>query len=162
MIKINTKILASKKGSTIIELLISLMIVGLITIAVAVAATQSIKNTGEARFKQAATVLAQEVIEKSRGEKNRMGFPNFRDAVGSNTYCFDSMPSDFDSLPGIGSCSGSEDIERAGGSFFRNVRFSYDPSSETVQITVAVSWNDSGNTRTVELVHELVKPSQGY
>lgn len=157
------KKIRSETGSTIIELLISLMIVGLIVTAVAVAGTYSIKNTGEARFKQAATVLAQEVIEKSRAEKNRLGFLSFGSAVGTNTYCFDEVPELFDPMPTSGVCGTGEVVSIAGSDFTREVIFVAIGSPVTaVEIKVTVSWIDAEKTRSVELIQEFLKPNQGY
>jgi len=159
----------TKAGSTIIELLISLMIAGLIVTAVAVAGTYSIKNTGEARFKQAATVLAQEVIEKSRAEKTRLGFVSFGNAVGTNIYCFDEVPEFFDPdagptgsppMPSEGICGTGNVVNIAGSDFIREVSFTV--SATVIEVDVNVSWDDSGNTRSVQLVQEFLKPNQGY
>jgi prepilin-type N-terminal cleavage/methylation domain-containing protein len=158
-----------QRGSTIIELLISLAIVGLIVTAVAVAGTYSIKNTGEARFKQAATSLAQEVIEKSRIEKNRLGFISFGLAVGTDTYCFDEVPEFFDPdagptgtppMPSSGVCGTGDVVSMAGSEFTREVVFT--TGASIIEVEVNVSWNDGGNIRSVQLIQEFVEPNQDY
>ncbi len=150
-------------GSTIIELLISLMIVGLVVTAVASASTYSIKNTGEARFRQTAATLAQEAIEKSRNEKARLGFASFGSAVGSRTYCFDTIPASFDAtppMPSQGTCGTGETISLAGSEFTREVAFTTTPTIVTVEVNV--SWSDSGNIRNVQLIQEFYQASQNY
>jgi len=143
-----------QKGSTIIELLIALMVVGLVVTAVAAAGTYSIKNTGEARFRQVATTLGQEVIEKSKNEKSRLGFINFINVVGDNTYCFDTVPADFEtSLPASGTCASDDVVSLAGSDFIREVVFT--TSVTEVNVEVNISWDDSGSPRTVQLVQTL-------
>ncbi|MBP7740742.1 hypothetical protein KA089_00995 [Candidatus Woesebacteria bacterium] len=143
-----------QQGSTIIELLISLMVVGLVVTAVAAASTYSIKNTGEARFRQVATTLGQEVIEKSRNEKSRLGFINFSNLVGDNAYCFDTVPADFQtSLPTAGLCGSTEVVSVAGSDFTREVTFT--STATEVVVEVDISWDDSGSPRTVQLVQTL-------
>jgi len=163
------KLIKNQNGSTIIELLISLMVVGLVVTAVAVASTYSIKNTGEARFRQAASTLAQEVVEKSRSEKTRLGFVSFNSAVGSNTYCFDTIPAAFDnsdpdddySMPAPGACSTGETISLAGSEFTREVSFSTTPGT-VITATVNVSWSDSGNIRNIQIIQEFYPANYSY
>lgn len=157
MNKMNKKL----NGSTIIELLISLMVVGLIVTAVAVSATYSIKNTGEARFKQVATTLGQEAIEKTINEKKRLGFISFSSAVGSNTYCFDTIPTAFDATPPMpvaGICDTNDVVSLAGTDFTREISFS--TSATVVSAEVNVSWNDSGNIKNIELIQEFSAANQ--
>jgi len=141
----------NQRGSTIIELLIALMVVGLVVTAIVASGSYSIKNTGEARFKQVATTLAQEVIEKSRAEKNRLGFVNFKNIVGTNTYCFNTIPATFDSLT-AGNCGAS--FSSTGASFTREVSFS-NPESTIIEVEATVSWNDADDTRSVVLTQEF-------
>ena len=83
-------------GSTLIELIIAVMVVGLVITAVANTATHSVKNSGEARYKQVATALGQEAIEFIRGEKNRLGLINLKNNLITADYCFSSIPSDLE------------------------------------------------------------------
>lgn len=163
----------NKKGSTIIELLISLVIVGLVVTAVATSATYSIKNTGEAKNRQFATSLAQQVVEKSRVEKNSMGFPNFKNAVGANTYCFDTIPSDFTPASlatlTLNGCNVGEVVAAGGIDFTRYATFSPldtdsppDLEIDTIEIEVFVEWTESGDTRSVQVTNQLVKPSLSH
>ena len=156
----------NQTGSTIIELLISLLIVGLVVTAVAAAGTYSIKNTGEARFRQAAAGLGQEVIEKSRSEKTRLGFLSFTEAVGTNIYCFDLIPASFDDptgtppMPSSGNCGTGDVVSIAGADFIREVTFT--SAATTVTVEVNVSWNDSGNMRNVQLIQEFSDANQNF
>jgi prepilin-type N-terminal cleavage/methylation domain-containing protein len=151
------------RGSTLIELIIAVMVVGLILTAVANAVTHSVKNTGEARFKQVATVLAQEIMENVRSEKNRVGMINLKNALISESYCFPAVPGGFNSTPPIGECNDEQGIEMAGTEFFRNayvvnsgVGISNDPNDPySMTVTVVVSWYDSANLKSVELIQEF-------
>lgn len=148
----------NKKGSTIIELLISLVIVGLVVTAVAASATYSIKNTGEAKYRQFAANLAQQVVESARVEKNDIGFPNFKNLVGTGSFCFDTI--NFSSMSAA-PCGVTEVISAGGIDFTRWVVFS-NPDADTIQIEVNVEWDDSGNSRSVQVINQLVKPSLGH
>ncbi|MBU0974750.1 type II secretion system GspH family protein [Patescibacteria group bacterium] len=152
----------NQNGSTIIELLISLMVVGLVVTAIAVASTYSIKNTGEARFRQVASTLAQEVLEKSRNEKTRLGFASFSNAVGSNTYCFNTIPNTFAPLmPAPANCGPGDIVSLAGAEFTREVIF-VTTASVVVTVEVNVSWSDSGNLRNVQLIQEFYPANQSF
>lgn len=150
------KIEKSQTGSTIIELIFAVMIVGLIITAVANAVTHSIKNTGEARFKQVATTLGQEVMEYIRQEKNRVGIINLDTPLPGGDYCFVDVTS-----PIAGQCTNLDVISMAGADFQREVSIVYsgnktpitDPYRMTV--TVVVSWTDGATVREVELIQEF-------
>lgn len=146
-------------GSSLIELIISVMVVGLVVTAVAAASSYSIKNTGEARYKQVATTLGQEVIELMRSEKHRLGYINFDNAFSSSDYCFISpVITDFGddnaTLNSIsGDCDVNETIVIAGGTFTRQAAVTH--PSEITRVVVTVSWDDGDDTRSVELIQEF-------
>lgn len=151
----------AQRGSTIIELLIAVMIVGLIITAVANAVTYSIKNTGESRYRQVATILGQQVMEHLRGQKNEMGLINLSNSLSQTTYCYNNIDT-----PTSGACGASQFINMAGTNFQRNVtvgkggsgtRTPFDPYY--VNLVVTVSWTDGTETRQVELVQEFRQDS---
>ncbi len=145
-----------EKGSTMIELLIALMVVGLVVTAITLAGTYSIKNTSQARYKQVATALAQEVVEKSRSEENRLGFSAFVSLVGSNTFCFDSLPDNYSTdLPSVGGCASNDTISLAGTDFIREVSFASDNS--TIEVEITVFWQDGESTKQIIQKQQLVK-----
>ena len=148
----------NNRGSTIIELLIAVMVVGLIVTAVANAVTFSIKNTGESRYRQVATILGQQVIEFVRGERNRKGLLNLKNTLVSGTYCFKTIPANLDTTPTPGQCSESlaDYIPMAGTNFLREVTVSVGGAPEySMLVTTTVSWADGIETRQVELIQEF-------
>lgn len=159
----------AQRGSTIIELLIAVMVVGLIVTAVASAVTYSIKNTGESRYRQVSTILGQQVVEFVRGEKNRLGITNlgiFNTTGITRDYCFSTLPSDLDTEPTQGQCTQSNVINMAGTNFTRDVsitsggagtRTPFDPYY--LNIVVTVSWTDGTEIRQIELVQEFKQDS---
>ncbi len=148
----------NSRGSTIIELLIAVMVVGLIVTAVANAVTFSIKNTGESRYRQVATILGQQVIEFVRGERNRKGLLNLKNTLVSGTYCFKTIPANLDTTPTPGQCGEnlSDYIPMAGTNFLREVTVSVGGAPEySMLVTTTVSWIDGTETRQVELIQEF-------
>jgi len=155
--------LCTNRGSTLIELIIAVMVVGLILTAVANAVTHSIKNEGEARYKQVASALGQEVIENIRSEKNRLGMANLINVLGTQTYCFQDLPGELSSALPTGECSSAQAIQMAGTEFFRNTTVVSDGAGlatnpndpYTLSVTVAVSWYDGANLKSVELIQRF-------
>ena len=148
----------NNRGSTIIELLIAVMVVGLIVTVVANAVTFSIKNTGESRYRQVATILGQQVIEFVRGERNRKGLLNLKNTLVSGTYCFKTIPTNLDTTPTQGICDEDIDdyIPMAGTNFLREVTVSVGGAPEySMLVTTTVSWTDGTETRQVELIQEF-------
>lgn len=152
----------SQIGSTLIELLISIMIVALVVTSVAVATTYSIKNSGEAKYRELATVYGQDVIELFRAEKNRLGFFGLKNAVPAGAYCFDELPDDLEGTLNTGAC-GSAEISTDGGNtslYSRDVVITY-PDATTIRLEVEVSWTSRAESKTsdgissVSLVQEF-------
>lgn len=144
------------RGSTIIELLIAVMVVGLIVTAVANAVTTSIKNTGESRFRDNATVLGQQVLEYMRGQKNQLGMPAFIAAFSEPTYCFVANVES----PINTECGTSDTIVLSGTEFTREARIGSGGAGTRANpyymtVTVTVSWLDGTQTRQVELIQEF-------
>lgn len=142
-------------GSTLIELIIAVMVVGLIVTAVANAVTHSIKNTGEARFQQVATVLGQQVVEHFRIQKNSLGMINLYNSLSAQTYCY----SDIDN-PSSGTCGPADTITMAGTDFTREVAVLKGGAGTTndpyyLTLTVTVEWQDGTTARNIELVQQL-------
>lgn len=148
-----------QKGSTIIELLIAVMVVGLIVTAVANAVTYSIKNTGESRYRQVATILGQQVMEHFRGQKNDQGIINLSNALTAGANCYSNIDS-----PTVGACGAAQVIAMAGTNFKRDVFVAKGGSGTHaspyyINFVVTVSWVDGTETREVELIQELQQDS---
>jgi len=159
LFKLPIKLRKSKRGSTIIELLIAVMVVGLIVTAVANAITYSIKNTGESRFRQVATTLGQQVIEHFIGRKKTDGIVNLKNSLAQTNYCYSNITS-----PTDGACGATQVVNMAGTNFKRDVAIAkggtgFHASPYFVRITVVVSWSDGASTRDVELIQELQQDS---
>ena len=158
------QLLQSKKkdavrGSTIIELLVAVMIVGLIVVAVASATTYSIKNTGESRYRQVATTLGQQAMEHFRGRKNELGLKNYSDTLTAGANCYSNIES-----PAPGICGTNDVIVMAGTNFKRDVSIvkggtGLRANPYYITFTVSVSWVDGSLTRQVELVQQLKQDS---
>lgn len=151
--------LKSVKGSTIIELLIATMVVGLIVTAVATVVTYSIKNTGESRFRQTATILGQQVIEYFWGRKNAEGIINLSDSLTPGINCYSNIDD-----PTPGACGPTQVINMAGTNFEREVfieKGGIGTRDEPffIQLDVTVSWLDGDQAREVELIQRLVQDS---
>lgn len=151
----------SVQGSTLIELLVAVMVVGLIVTAVAITVTNSIKNTGEARFKQVATSLGQEVIEFVRSEKNRIGVENLKNTLAANTYCFNTLPADLSVSPASGAC-GSATFPMAGVDFKREAVVTISSNPTVITLVVTVYWNDGATVKSVELEQRLQQANTDY
>jgi type II secretory pathway pseudopilin PulG len=146
-------------GSTIVELLIAVMVVGLIVTAVANAVTFSIKNTAESRFRQVATILGQQVIENFRSQKQESGIVNFSNRFSDLNYCYSDI-----SAPTSGICDNTQVIIMAGTEFKRDVAVlkGGDGSRANpyfINFTIAVSWMDGAEQRQVELIQQLKQDS---
>lgn len=143
-------------GSTIIELLIAVMVVGLIITAIANAVTYSIKNTAESRYRQAGAILGQQVMEFVRSEKNRMGLLNLKNTLITGSYCFSTIPSDLSVTPTPGVCGANNSISMAGTNFLRDVQVITTTSAPyKILVTVTTSWTEGSQTHDVELIQEF-------
>lgn len=139
-----------ERGQTIIELLISIAIVGIVVISVAAALTFSIKNSAEVRYRASATSLAQEAIEFFRHERASMGWNAFSNAIVApappgSTFCFDSIPTSIVNMyfgNFAGACTAAEKIdlpaEAFDPGFYREVQLA--ESGGRVEITATVRW----------------------
>jgi Tfp pilus assembly protein PilV len=146
------------KGSTLIELIIAVMVVGLIVTAIASAVTYSIKNTSEAKFRQAAATLGQEAIEFIRSERARIGHYSLKNNLPPGSYCFNNIPNNLGSIPPSGAC-GTNYFNYAGHSFKRDVVVSNPDGEDKIRVVVTVVWRDGGSERKVELIQEFRLPS---
>lgn len=143
-------------GSTLIELLISIMIVALVVTSVAVATTYSIKNSGEAKYRELATIYGQDVIELFRAEKNRLGFYGLKNAVPAGDYCFDELPDNLEGTLNTGACDSVEIGPNAGVSslYDRDVVVIY-PDANTIRLEVEVSWTSRAESKTSDGVSSV-------
>lgn len=88
----NMKKILSKRGNTIIEALIAVVIVSVVLTAVAYGMTFSISNSSEAEYRQIATRYAQDVMEVFRKDKLTTPWATFAAVPANGIRC---VPSTF-------------------------------------------------------------------
>jgi type II secretory pathway pseudopilin PulG len=79
-------------GSSLIEIVIAIGVVGLVLTGIIASLTFSVKSTSESKYRSLATAKAQEVIELFRRERGRLGWNEFNSIVSHDSYCFDEIP----------------------------------------------------------------------
>jgi len=127
---------ASQRGSTLIELLISTLVAGMVLVAVAIGVMGSIQRTAQARYKDVATLLAQEAIETLLRGRAQLGWDSFIAAYPdgtNNTYC---LSDEIHQLVKAPSCETI--INRLNQKFVRTIQVTSDGTQVTV--TVEVEW----------------------
>lgn len=138
-------------GSTIIEVLIALVLVGTVLTAVAVTLSRSVSNSASARYREIATTMAQDMVEVFHYERAKRSWngstDGFHSVVANNrTYCANDLAddsiADFQGSP----CTGNG-VQVSGVGFRREMRAVQTTinSNEAVELTVTISW-DAGNT----------------
>jgi len=152
---------SGQKGFSLIEVLVATMLVGLILTAVATLMTLTIKNAAQARYREAATKLAQEGMEFFNREDAVLVWSNFAGyfPVGSNTYCLATLPG-AGQLQAIntGSCSASETIQENGGEYIRQATVTKTAAAATqINVVIIVSWVDGARTSTVNITKYFQK-----
>lgn len=127
-------------GSSLIELLMATAVAAIVLTAVATSMIFSLKNAAQARYRDTATTLAQDVVEFFRRERAELGWGVFVNALDAQTeVCVTGTLTDETTLTDFvdGPCVTIESI--GGASFKRDVTILY-PDDDTVRIMVSVSW----------------------
>ncbi|PIR64250.1 MAG: hypothetical protein CO156_01410 [Candidatus Pacebacteria bacterium CG_4_9_14_3_um_filter_40_12] len=139
-----------KKGSTLIELLIATMIVGTVVTAVAAGVSSSVKNNSEARYREIATVLAQQGMETLRSERGNLGWITFHDSITPGTFC---MPTGMSSLTELTTNQNLCIVTESNLDFNRSVVLTKQSgASPDVSAEITVSWErKSGVTSDVKV-----------
>ncbi len=147
------------EGSSLIEILIATLVVGLVVTAIATGMSYTVRNSAEARFREAATMLGQDLVESFYRERNRQGWYQFTSMfTDGSTYCFSSIPEPFQAevLASIeGSCGASDTVSISGLSAPFTREAVLDVDGETVTVTVTVSWKIDTGVRDIELVQQF-------
>lgn len=149
----------AKRGSSLIEVLIATVVVGVVVTAIAYAMSHSVRNTAQSRYREVGTKLAQDVQETFRKERNRLGWYQFVAALsGTSVYCFSSIPSEFseEQLAAVAGACGTGQATTAGEltvQFYREVTVTI--MGNTAKIVVEVSWEDDSLQQSVSSVQEL-------
>ncbi len=143
-------------GSTLVELLIAMMIVGTIVTAVAAGVTSSVKNNAEARYREVATNLGQEVLEVMRKERSQLGWVHFYQALSGTQYCVPAGVRDVTGFLSGSSCT----VTEANTTFSRILSITKTGGNE-LSATVTVTWVRSpGNTSQITLTQEFREASR--
>ncbi len=154
-------------GFSIIEVLISVMVVGMALTALATSLSYSIALTNQARYRDVASKKAQEGLDFFKRERVVLGWNLFHTNISDAGYCLSTIPESvsqppdsivLSSLP-TGSCGVNQfdiSVEGVGPNFKREVYITKGATDEPLIITVAVSWpGGSGDDHVVEIQQEL-------
>jgi len=148
-------------GSTIIEVLIATVVVGMVMTAVAALMTVSIKNTALLRYRAAATTQAQSGLEIFRRERNLLGWESFFESLDTSVYCLNTMPAnstEFVALP-AGECQNT--IQLLGNSFEREALVTkIDGASDAddeIRVELVLRWLDGVRSQSVTLTQIFKK-----
>ncbi|HYD34556.1 MAG TPA: hypothetical protein VD999_00655 [Vitreimonas sp.] len=150
--------LKSTAGQTIIEVLIAAGVIALVMTAIAAGLTYSVKNSAESKYKALATSYAQEAVEIFRRERALMGWDTFRNVVGSNTYCLNTLPSSTDEFVNLEPGACADGIPVAGTQMTREAivtPFNNGTVVDRVRVEIEVQWFDGNRPRTVEIAQEF-------
>ena len=147
---------STQTGSSLIELLIAIMVVGVVVTGVAYALTQSVKNTAESRYRELATAMAQDSIDLFRREREAQGWRAF-------TSLFTSFPTTIDAAVltnRSGQCGPGNTFQASRTTFQREIEVYTDAPSETLTINVIMTWNvGSDDERSITITQILKERS---
>lgn len=143
------------KGSTLIELLIATMIVGTVVTAIAAGVSNSVKNNAESRYREIATVLAQQGMETLRSERGNLGWVTFHDTITPGTFC---IPAGMSSLSELSVNPSSCIVTESNLDFNRSVELSktsgVDPE---VSAIITVSWERKSGVTSEVMITQTFK-----
>ena len=153
-IKLNFKKPKLKHGSGMIEILIATGVVGLVMTAVVAGFVLSVKSTTFGKNQVLASTRAQEAMEVFRREKVLLGWAQFSDSVGDDTYCVNDLPSDSGAFQAMqtGVCAEGEVITNT--VFIRQALVDVISDGE-IRVEVVVNWQDGDSSQSVNLVQEF-------
>jgi type II secretory pathway pseudopilin PulG len=139
----------SQAGSTIIEVLIATLVVSMVMTAVAAVMTVSVKNTGQLRYRAAASSQAQSALEIFRRERNLLGWESFYAETPGGTYCLNTLPANTAAYVALnlGSCSGT--YSHIGNNFEREAIVT--KGATDVRVVIVVTWSDGTRTPAPEV-----------
>ncbi|MEX0896398.1 MAG: hypothetical protein WDZ94_05725 [Patescibacteria group bacterium] len=150
-------------GSTIIEILVAIAVVGVVLTALTYSLSFSVKNSAQAEYRQIASRYAQNSIEMLRAERADRGWSDFKDAFPpDNTndyYCLRSAD-DLTDHELYGStldltattCNQTHNQPKADFQrLFRTVEQSDEPGNEFIAVEVVVTWRDGAEVRSTSI-----------
>lgn len=155
----NNKCRTSQAGFGMVEVVVSLGIIGLILTAVASGLSFSLNNTAEAKFRGIALSKSQEVMEVIRRERTIRGWDSFVQqfsggAPGIYTYCLNTTTSieHGNFPPTVGACSDTASWD--GNAFIRELSVDTTVANQ-VSFTAVVYWQ--GRDKQIQLNQSLQK-----
>lgn len=132
-------------------------IAAIVLTAISTAMIYSFKNAAQARYRDTATGLAQEIVEFFRRERAAEGWGGFLTALnGTETYCILGELDDSVQIATLSSspCGAAEPI--GGASYRRDATVAY-PDASTVKLTVIVSWQTGEEEWQEVVIEQLFK-----
>lgn len=144
---------SSRKGSTILEVLVATLVVGTMLTAIAASLTHSIKNSAEAEYRKVATRLAQESLEIFRKEKYIRTWTAFKALtpdVGPSWQCMSTDALNFGGVQATLTNCGAIAWSNPSSSFYRGYQKQTN-EDDSVNIAIRVSWKDGAQVRSVDL-----------
>lgn len=124
----------SKRGTSIIEIIIATALIGMAIIAALSLTNHSQKQNTYARELAQATGYATQVADWIRTERSTLGWSTIN-TKSAGIYCVNTFPADFTALSS-GACGATSFIPQT--SFQREITLS--KSSETINVVIVVSW----------------------
>lgn len=153
--KSKTKKPSFSPGSTLIELLIATMIVGTVVTAVAAGVSNSVKNNAESRYREIATVLAQQGMEVLRTQRGALGWVPFHNTITAGTFC---MPAGMTLLSQLSTNPAHCNITESNFTFNRSVVLTKTSGANPdVTAAITVSWERSSGQSSSVLITQTFK-----
>lgn len=156
----NRHLSPKQAGSTLIELLIATVVVGLVLTAVAMSMMYSLQREAHNRYREYALQLAQEAIEQLNFERAKQGWAGFAKQFAdgrSQDWCFfyewtGSRPAIMTPRLVAGRCQASQVVAQYGVDFFADLTIAQSGGASKLEATVVVRGNaGSPNEFTYEL-----------
>ena len=155
----NKKQLINQAGFGMVEVVVSLGIIGLILTAVASGLSFSLNNTAESKFRGIALSKSQEVMEVIRRERTIRGWDSFVQLFAGGTpgtyvYCLNTTASIEHSSfpPAAGACA--DTVSWDGNAFIRELTVNTTVANQ-IQFTSTVYWQ--GRDKHIQLSQSLQK-----
>lgn len=132
-------------GSTLVEVLVAIFIVGLVVTGAMLSIAYSVKNSAEARYREAATQLAQDGMEVVKLRREIEQWDTFDNRNG--TYCLSNLSSGAigGGIVDGSNCAVATEQPNDKKSYVRYVIISSTTTPPTVTATVVVEWTTDGN-----------------
>lgn len=143
--------MTNSAGQSLIEVLVATTIITIVMTAIAAALTFTIKSNSQSRYLSHANFFGQELLEFFKRERVKNTWADFQadfQNLPGNDFCLLSIPNDLSEVAGnAGLCESG--VSAVGNEFEREMTIN-SIASDTIYLTVTVSWYDADNERSVE------------